>query len=126
MITATIPNLDPTTEKGFKLDSGELIAVKITRPQLDSKSVVSVTVAARGVDAQGATIMIAGLPAEMPGHTISFLVESLGDASVVLLPEIAAAMEREAMKVRGFMSALTALSSFAQDLPAATPTPVTP
>lgn len=115
MIVANIPNLDPATEKGFQLDTGELVAVKITRPQLNAQSsVVAVTVAARGVDANGATLVIAGSPAEMPGHTISFLVESLGDASVALLPEIAAAMSREAAKVRGFMSALTALASFAQ------------
>jgi hypothetical protein len=111
MVSKEIPGLDPATERGFQLDTGELVAVKVQRPR-PSPGVVAVTISARAVNADGSTLVVADHPVEMPGYTVSVLVENLGDGSAVLLPEIAAAMEREARKVRGFAAALTALSTF--------------
>lgn len=107
-----IPGLDTSTEKAFQLDTGELVVCSIVRPQ-PQNGTVAVTVTARMVDETGATKNIGGHDVVMPGHTISVLVETLGENPTILLPQIAAAMEREAQKARGFAVALNALASFA-------------
>lgn len=108
-----IPNLDPATEMGFTLDTGELVAVAVFRPASVPSGVVAITVTARAVNPDGSTLVVAGQEVKMPGHTVSFMVEDLGETPLLVMPAIAAAIEQEARKVRGFLSALNSLSMFA-------------
>lgn len=112
MIETEIPGLDPATEKGFLLDTGELVAIEVFKPAASQEGVIAIAVVARAVNPDGSTVVIGGQEAAMPGHTIAFLTEQLGAEPLLVMPAIAAAMEKEAEKVRGFMSALNSLAAF--------------
>lgn len=103
--------MDAVTERGFQLDTGELVVCRIIRPPAQI-GVVALIVATRMVDSAGKTLIIGGHEVAMPGHSVSVMIEHLAENPALLLPQVAAAMEREAQKVRGFAAALQSLSSF--------------
>lgn len=119
MIPFDIPNLDPA-ERGFQLDDGTLVAVKVASIGAPSHELVA-EFTVRGVDAAGATLLVNGLPLVLPIERHTLMVAGIADGKITVEGWLAATSAALVPKVPAYRAGLIAWTKLVPVAPSEPP-----
>lgn len=107
MQQATVPGINPASEQGYTLDTGETVVVKLVRTGEVDPDWLRLVCTSRLVDpVTGAVIMVGGVAVETPPFPCNVATTALADNAVSLPLLVAQVSEQQAQRVRGVKAAL--------------------
>jgi len=96
-------------ERAFELDTGELVAVGITRKEMSAEdAAVALKVQARLIGEDGATVSINGMDAVAPAKVRTVMAAALADGTRTIAGEMADATTDAVVRAREYAAALEA------------------